>query len=191
MGKEMIDENDLWVLSYYRVSEITGALFFGRLARSLKASSIQHDLTKHFSDEALHAWYWTDCIERLGQMPLKLHDAYQDQYLSAAGMPANIMEVLAITQVFERRVINQYARHSQIPDLRVEILETLQKIMVDEKWHIQWVGDALRSLIPEFGKEIIDQTVQRYREADQKVYQQTLQEHEDRISHLILKRSGQ
>ena len=33
-----------------------------------------------------HAWYWTDCIERLGAKPLKLDVAYQDQYLVAAGM---------------------------------------------------------------------------------------------------------
>jgi len=185
----MMDENDLWILSYYRVSEISGALFFGRLARSQKPGAIQHDLTKHFSDEAVHAWYWTDCIERLGGQPLKLQEAYQDQYLSAAGMPANLMEILAITQVFERRVINQYARHSQLPDLQTEILDTLSRIMVDEKWHIQWVGDALRNMVPEYGKESIDAAVKRYWKADQEVYQKTLQEHEDRIRHLVQKRS--
>ncbi|MCI0416972.1 ferritin-like domain-containing protein [bacterium] len=185
----MIDDNDLWILSYYRISEISGALFFGRLARSLKPGPIQHDMTKHFSDEALHAWYWTDCIERLGGKPRKLLEAYQDQYLSAAGMPANLMEVLSLTQVFERRVINQYARHSQVPNLQPEILETLQKIMVDERWHIQWIGDALRDLVPEFGKETIEKTMKRYWQADQEVYEKTLQEHEDRIAHLIQKRS--
>ena len=190
MGQKMIDENDLWVLSYYRVSEISGALFFGRIARSVKPGAIQHDLTKHFSDEALHAWYWTDCLERLGEKPLKLQEAYQDQYLSAAGLPANIMEILAITQVFEQRVIQQYARHSQIPDLQIPVLETLQKIMIDEKWHIQWVSDALRNLAPEFGKDLIDQTIQRYRQADQEVYSKTLLEHEERIVHLLEKRGG-
>jgi bacterioferritin (cytochrome b1) len=187
----MIDENDLWILSYYRISEISGALFFGRLARSIPAGPIQHDLTKHFSDEAIHAWYWTECIDQLGSKPLKLKEAYQDQYLSAAGMPANIMEILAITQVFERRVINQYARHSQIPEIATPVLKTLQRIMIDERWHIQWVADALGSLTPEYGKEVIDQTVQRYWKADQEVYQKTLQEHEDRIAHLIQKRGKQ
>jgi hypothetical protein len=85
----MISENELWLLSFYRVSEISGALFFGRLARSMRPSSIQADMTKHFSDEAMHAWYWTDCIERLGAKPLKLDVAYQDQYLVAAGMPVD------------------------------------------------------------------------------------------------------
>src|SRR5207244_5261114 len=104
-------------LSFYRTSEISGSLFFGRLARSMKPGPIQRDMTKHFSDEALHAWYWTSCIENLGAQPLKLREAYQDQYLAAAGMPANLMEILAITQIFERRVVNQYARHSRLSNV--------------------------------------------------------------------------
>ena len=30
-----LPEHELWMLSFYRTSEISGALFFGRLARSL------------------------------------------------------------------------------------------------------------------------------------------------------------
>ena len=66
----MIDENELWILSFYRTSEISGALFFGTLARSMRPGPIQHDMTKHFSDEALHSWYWTSCINNLGAQPL-------------------------------------------------------------------------------------------------------------------------
>ena len=183
----MLDENDLWLLSFYRISEISGALFFGRLARSMKPGSIQIDMTKHFSDEAVHAYYWTSCIQQLGAEPLKLSEAYQDQYLSAAGMPANLMEVLAITQVFEKRVINQYARHSQVDNLSVEILQTLAKIMVDEKWHIQWVKDALKSMEPEYGKEVINAALHRFWQADQHVYGKILQEHEQRVEHLLKK----
>jgi hypothetical protein len=113
----MLSENELWILSFYRVSEISGALFFGRLARSMQPGRSQEDMTKHFSDEAVHAWYWTDGIQRLDAKPLKLDVAYQDQYLTAAGMPVNMMEILAITQVFERRVMNQYKRHSQVPGM--------------------------------------------------------------------------
>ncbi len=102
-----IDENLQWILSFYRTSEISGALFFGELARSLRPSAIQQDMTRHFADEANHARYWTDCLEKLGVQPLKLPTAYQNQYLAAAGMPANLMEILAITLVFEKRVVGQ------------------------------------------------------------------------------------
>lgn len=182
----MFDENELWILSFYRTSEISGALFFGRLAKSMKPGDIQRDMTKHFSDEALHAWYWTSCIESLGAQPLKLNEAYQDQYLITAGMPANLMEVLAITQIFEKRVINQYARHSQIPNIQPVVRETLNRIMDDEKWHIQWIREALRKIESEYGKDLIEATLKRFWEADQEVYQKTLKEHEERIQYLYL-----
>jgi hypothetical protein len=184
----MIHENELWILSFYRRSEISGALFFGRLAQTVRAGAIQRDLTKHFSDESLHAWYWTDCIEKLGAKPIPLDHSYQDQYIEAAGLPGNIMEILAITQVFEKRVIGQYALHRALPGLPPEVEATLQRIMQDEKWHIQWVGDALVSLEAEYGKEHIAKTIERCAAADRKVYEKTLDEHSGRLETLIAQR---
>jgi bacterioferritin (cytochrome b1) len=178
-------DDELWILSFYRTSEISGALFFGKLARTIRSGPILFDLTKHFADEAQHAWYWTECIRDLGGAPLKLSDAYQDQYVAAAGLPANLMEVLAITQIFERRVINQYTRHSNAPDLAAPVLRTLEKIMKDEVWHIQWVKDALASLEPEYGKDAIEKTIERCRAADREVYAKTSQEHEERLEALF------
>src|ERR1043165_4395415 len=180
----MLDENELWVLSFYRTSEISGALFFGRLAKSMKSGPIQRDMTKHFSDEAMHSWHWTSCIEKLGGQPLKLTEAYQDQYVAAAGVPVNLMEVLAITQVFEKRVINQYTRHSRVAGIPQEVKETLATIMADESWHIEWVQSALKGMEKEYGTDLIAQTLKRFRQADQEVYEKTMHEHEARILHL-------
>ncbi|MBX9686270.1 MAG: ferritin-like domain-containing protein [Candidatus Obscuribacterales bacterium] len=179
-----LKENEEWLLSFYRTSEISGALFFGRLCKSLRPGPVQHDMSKHFADEAQHAWLWTDCISKLGGNALKLADAYQDQYLSVAGMPANVMEILALTHVFEKRVIRQYALHSRVPDLNPEISATLGKIMDDEHWHLSWVHDALLRMQPEYGKEYIEQTVKRFWEADQEVYKRTMSEHEERVRDL-------
>lgn len=179
-----LSDDELFVLSFYRSSEINGSLFFGRLARALKPGPIQHDLSKHFADEAQHAWYWTDCIDRLGERPMKLGDAYQDRYLEAAGLPMNMMEVLAITLVFERRVINQYAKHLAVAGLHPEIGATINRIMEDERWHVQWVRDALAGLESRFGKEHVEATLRRYREADREVYAQALAEYEERFAFL-------
>jgi hypothetical protein len=181
----MTDENELWVLSFYRVSEISGALFFGRLAQSMKPGQIQLDMTKHFSDEAMHAWYWTRCIENLGLQPLKLDMAYQDQYIAAAGMPANLMEVLALTQVFEKRVIRQYSLHSQIEGLQPAVKDTLKTIMEDEKWHIEWIHKTLQEMEAEYGRDHIEETLKRYSQADETVYQKTMKEHAERLQHLV------
>ena len=181
-----IDENLQWILSYYRTSEISGALFFGQLARSQKPSAIQCDMTRHFADEAQHARYWTDCLVKLEAEPLKLGVSYQDQYISAAGMPVNLMEILAITQVFENRVITQYNLHAATAKLPPEVQDTLQTIMTDEQWHLEWIRNALISMEPDYGKDNIRQTLKRFTEADRDIYQKTVREHADRISHLEL-----
>ena len=187
----MLSEHERWILSFYRTSEITGSLFFGRLARSIKSGQIQVDLTKHFADEAMHAHYWTQCLDRLESQPIKLRNAYQDQYLEAAGMPVNLMEVLAITQVFEQRVISQYSIHKQVRNLKPEIHETLELIMEDEKWHIHWVKEALAQMEIKYGKDLVESTIRRFRQADHEVYAQTMNELEARFGDLLQIHGGQ
>lgn len=180
-----LTENELWLLSFYRTSEISGSLFFGRLARSMRPGRVQCDMTKHFADEAQHAHYWTDCIRQFELEPYKLSQSYQDAYVSACGIPANLVEVLCITQIFEKRVINQYAKHSRVPGLKQPIVDTIATIMEDEKWHIQWVRDALISMEPRWGKDYIQETQRRFRDADREVYANTLEEHDERIQELF------
>jgi len=182
----MIDGNLHWLLSYYRASEISGALFFGELSRTLPPSAIQQDMTRHFADEASHARYWTDCLAELGVAPLKLGVAYQDRYLDAAGIPANLMEILAITQVFEKRVVSQYALHGKSPDTPEMVRKTLARILDDEERHIRWIREALKDLEGAYGGETISAALKRYTLADRDVYRRTTQEHRERIGALRL-----
>ena len=184
----MFSENEMWILSYYRYSEISGATFFGALTRMFRSGSIGHNLTKHFADESQHAWLWTQCIHDCGHEPLAIAKTYQDQYIEEIGLPVNIMEILAITQIFERRVIHQYARHAKLDRLDPRIHQTFTRILQDEKWHIHWVGQALHELAPQYGQDAIDGTLRRYREADARIYARTLAEHEERLSHLFTPR---
>lgn len=177
----MIDANTLWLLSFYRSSEISGALFFGRIARTLSASPIAHDLSRHFADESQHAWLWTDCIQQLGARPLPIAAVYQDRYFAAAGLPANLMEVLALTQVFEQRVVRQYAQHSRASGLAPAIHTTLTRIMQDEKWHIRWVRRALADHARRHGQDAVDAALRRFAAADAAVFSQTVNEHAERV----------
>lgn len=180
-----LTHHEHWLLSFYRISEISGALFFGRLARTLRPGRIQSDLTKHFSDEAQHAYYWTRAMNELGVNPLKLRTAYQDQYLEAAGMPVNMLEILSLTLVFERRVIGQYGLHKQVPTINPVVRSTIERIMQDEKWHIQWVSQAIRDMRPEFGGDHIDKVMQKYLQADKEVYEKTITEHAECIDSVL------
>jgi hypothetical protein len=179
-----LSENDLWLLSYYRSSEINGALFFGRVARTLRGGPLQADVTHHFADEANHAKYWTRCIEDLGHRAQKLPGSYQDQYLEAVGLPANLMEVMAITQVFEKRVIAQYRRHLRAGGTHPRVRQTIETIMEDERWHVKYVRDALEEMAVRYGQEYIDATLTRFTAADAEVYARTLAEYGERIAFL-------
>jgi hypothetical protein len=175
---------DTWLLSFYRASELAGATFFGRLARLVPAGPIQRDMTRQFADEAQHAWLWSDCMDRMGIAPCAVTGVYQDHYLQAVGVPANLMEALAITRVFERRVIRQYARHAHLPGTHPEVRRTLSAIMNDERWHIRWIGEALAGLQTEYGRDAIRATLRRYRAADEAVYARVTREHAERLRHL-------
>ena len=178
-----VSDNDLWLLSYYRSSEINGALFFGRVARTVRGP-LQVDVTHHFTDEANHANYWTKCINELGHTAIKQNRSYQDQYLDAVGVPANLMEVMSITQVFEKRVIGQYHRHLRFGGTHPLVRQTLQRIMLDERWHVKYVKDALAEMANRYGPELINETLARYTAADDEVYAKTLAEYGERIDFL-------
>jgi hypothetical protein len=178
-----VAENELWLLSYYRSSEINGALFFGRVARTVRGP-LQVDVTHHFADEASHARYWTQCISNLGHTAIKQNRSYQDQYLEAVGAPASLMEVMAITQVFEKRVIGQYHRHLRLPGTHPEVRQTIDRIMRDERWHVKYVREALAAMADRYGPELIEETLARYTAADEEVYAKTLAEYGERVDFL-------
>jgi rubrerythrin len=180
----MAIDDTRWLLSFYRHSEITGAMFFARMARGLRPSALSADLTRHFADEANHARYFSECMDALGMRPYRLKSAYQDRYLEAAGLPVNLMEVLAITQVFEQRVAFTYARHLRAP-VEPEVRATLERILADEQWHIRWVRGALRDMEATYTKELVQRTVQRCRAADLAVYRETALEHRQRLGFLL------
>lgn len=179
-----LSENDLWLLSYYRSSEINGALFFGRVSRMVRPGELQAQLTHHFADEANHARYWNVCINDLDAHPIKMRDSYQDRYLEAIGTPNNLMEVMAITQVFEKRVIGQYRRQARQPGLNPRVKQTIEQIMVDERWHVEYVRKALEDMAGRYGAEHIEATTRKFTEADQEIYAAALAEYGERVAFL-------
>ena len=178
----MLNENELWLLSFYRLSEINGAQFFAQLARNIRQPEIQHNLTRHFSEEAQHAWLFSDCLRQLGHEPLKITRTYQD-YISDTGLPANLMEILALTNVFERRVINHYTKQVRVQTQHPLVKETLERIKQDEYWHLKWVNQALKDMEPVYGKEMIKDTIARYKEIDDAVYEKLVTEYNQRFAH--------
>lgn len=180
-------ESERWLLSFYRHSEIAGSLFFGRIADSMKAGPLQADVTRHYADEAAHAQLWTQCMAELGIEPLRIRTSYQEQYLTRGGLPVNMMEVMAVTLVFERRVSAQYGLHRKlVAQSRPAIARTLDRIAQDEKWHISYVAATLDGMRDRYGADAVKSTIDRYSAADREIYEHMVREHEERLADIVL-----
>ena len=166
-----ISENELWILSYYRESELAGSLIMGRLARETDDDDLRVHLTEHCAEEAQHAWLWTETILKVGGTPKRVAETYQARYYAEVGTPASLLEILALTQVFERRVIRHFRAHLKWPGTHPAVLETLQRMIDDEVGHITWVKDRLDRYAAERGDGVVAETMRRYTEVDQRVYE--------------------
>ena len=154
-----ISENDLWILSYYRESELAGGLIMGRLARETDDDDLRVHLTEHCAEETFHAWLWTQTILKVGGTPKRVAETYQARYYAEIGTPTSLLEILALTQVFERRVIRHFRAHLKWPNVHPVVVATLHKMIEDEVGHISWVKDRLDRYAAEKGEAIVAETM--------------------------------
>lgn len=165
-----ITENELWLLSYYRESELAGALLMGRLARETDDDDLRVRLTEHCAEEARHAWAWTEAILKVGGTPRRVSETYQSRYHAAVGNPSNLLEVLALTQIFERRVVRHFKAHLSWPGTHPEVARTLQQLIDEEVGHIRWVKDRLDAYGAVHGESVVKEMLDRFQRIDEQVY---------------------
>lgn len=173
MISDSIQPDELWVLSYYRASELAGALFFGRLARRTLDPEMAVLLTGHFAEEAQHAQLWTDTIRRLGHWPIQITETYQSRYAQEIGLPTTMAQILVLTRVFEERIYQHFSRHAQRPETHSLVKETLLRMLRDEDRHLDWVGKKLAEY-EERGQADIAALTRAYKEADERIYRDVL-----------------
>jgi acyl carrier protein len=165
-----ISENELWLLSYYRESELAGALLMGRLARETDDDDLRIRLTEHCAEEARHAWAWTETILKVGGTPRRVSETYQSRYHAAVGNPTNLLEVLALTQIFERRVVRHFRAHLSWPGTHPYVKQTLQQLIEEEAGHIRWVKDRLDAYAAINGDAVVQEMLDRFKRIDEQVY---------------------
>ena len=170
-----ISENELWLLSYYRESELAGALLMGRLARETDDDDLRVRLTAHCAEEARHAWAWTETILKVGGTPKRVSETYQSRYHAAVGNPSNLLEVLALTQIFERRVVRHFRAHLSWPGTHPEVKRTLQQLIDEEAGHIRWVKDRLDAYALANGEAVVTEMLERFKRIDEQVYNELRQ----------------
>lgn len=162
--------SEIAVFSYYRNAEQHGANLLFRLLRHLEDPDAQVALSQHLADETRHAWLWTERIIRAGHKPLIVCDGYQTRVGRKAGMPRDVIDLLALTVVVEQRALRRYQHHLRRPDVDPDTEAVLRQVSKDEAWHIDWIREHGRKLARERGEaERFDQSIAKYRAIDKEV----------------------
>jgi hypothetical protein len=86
-----------------------------------------------------------------------------------------LVEVLALTQVFERRVYRHFTEHLHRPMTHPCVRATLERMLEEEKGHLRWVKRWLDEQARVRGGVVAD-ALSRYTAADALVYQEMTQE---------------
>lgn len=165
-----ITKDELYILSYYRASELAGAILFSRLAFNTDIDKLRINLTKHTLEETYHAWLWTETIKELEEIPLKITNPYQREYAKRFGMPKNMLEILCLTQIFENRTIDHYMKHIKMKGIHPKIKETLQKVLDDELGHISWIKKELET----YDEKEVNKVIKKLEEIDADIYKSLL-----------------
>jgi len=137
--------NLTWKMNWYRQSELEGALLLGRLVAGVEDGDFAEKLTKHAADEARHSQMWAEAIREAGLGHVRIFRSYQSLYRDHGGTPATMVEALAFTQVFERRVHRTFTAEVKDATLPAVVRETYAVMIEDEKDHLGWVAEWLRS----------------------------------------------
>lgn len=146
-------ESMLRIFSYYRDAEIRGATLLMKMMQWEKDPEAQVLFSRHVADETRHAWLWTKRIRALGALPVEVPDGYQRRLGKALGIPANIVDLFALTVVVEERAVSRYMQHAASRYCDEQTKEVLDELTKDEKWHISWMEEWMLRLARERGTE--------------------------------------
>lgn len=163
-----ITKAELRRLNFYRASELHGGLLLGQLVRRVRDPQLMLDLTRHSAEEVVHAQLWTETIIAVGGRPRPVRDTYQARYAEHVSA-RSVLDVLALTQVFERRVYRHFIDHSRIAGTHPRVRQTLLRMVEEEKSHLSWVKKWL-DREAERRPDAVRDAMARYAELDQQIY---------------------
>ena len=163
-------EREVWLLNFYRNSELHGALLMGRLARSYDDTGLLVNLTKHCATEARHAALLSQAIASLGARIDPRTDTIQARYAAAGGVPTALVDLLVLSETLEKRVLASYRAHLQRPNVHGTTREVLTRILhemeeEDGGEHEGWIEAALEKL----PREQVEAAEEKWRAVDARV----------------------
>jgi demethoxyubiquinone hydroxylase (CLK1/Coq7/Cat5 family) len=161
--------SEIALLNFYRASELHGGLILGQMVRRARDPELILNLTRHSAEEVMHAQLWTEAIIAVGGRPAPVRETYQTRYAAEVGTPLTMLEILALTQVFERTVYRHFTEHLRRPGLHPIIAGTLQRMLDEERGHLKWVKLWLDKQAASRPTEVRE-VMRRYAAADELIY---------------------
>lgn len=159
--------SDASVLNFYRESQLHSGLILGQIVRRSSDARLILNLTRHSAEEVMHAQLWTETIIAIGGRPASTRDTYQTRHAAAVGAPSSVLEVLVLTQTFERWIVRQFALHLQVAGIHPAIAATLRRMIEKKRGHLTWVKAWLEEQSKVRGSEVRE-VVSKYALADQR-----------------------
>ncbi len=151
-------------------------MVLGQLARRVRDPELMLRLTRHGAEEVEHAGLWMETIFEVGGVPTPTGDTYQSRYCAILGVPQSTLQVLALTQIFERRVHKHFLLHARRPDTHAAVRRTLLRMVEEERDHLSWVKHWLDKAAAR-RPGVLRALLTRYAQADELVYEQVTTEY--------------
>lgn len=165
-----VSERELGFLNFYRASELHGGLILAQVARRTRDGGLAVDLLRHSAEEVDHARLWTETIVAVGGRVRPVRETYQARYAEIVGRPVGLLHVLALTQIFERRVYRHFTEHLRRRSTHPAVRVTLRRMLEEEKGHLIWVKRWLDTQRSAGRAAEVDAVMRRYAEVDAHVY---------------------
>ena len=161
-----VTNSEAGVLNFYRASQLHGGLILGQMVRRTNDARLILSLTRHSAEEVMHAQLWTETIIAIGGRPAFIRNTYQAHCADAVGAPSTLLDVLALTQIFERRIFQQFTMHLRFHGIHPAIAATLRRMIEKERGHLMWVKAWLDDQSRARGSEVRE-VMSKYARADQ------------------------
>jgi hypothetical protein len=151
-------------LNLYCTSALQSARLLGQMARRAFDPRLRLELSRRAADAHLHAQLWAETIRAVGARPQTSALAYHALYQEQTGRADTLLQVLALTEVYERRLARQLIRHFHRADVSPTARASIRR-MLEEELRPGWVAPWLEQLT-EADRARADEVRRRYAEAD-------------------------
>jgi bacterioferritin (cytochrome b1) len=162
-------DREMWLLNFFRNSELHGALLMGRLARSLSETELLTNITRHCATEAHHAALLTEVIADLGGTVDPKTGTIQEQYSREGGVPKALVDLLVLSEVLENRVLSAYREQLNSAGLDPKVRLVLEEILREEEEHGSGENAWIEQTLRKYSVAEVADSRRRWSEIDRKV----------------------